>query len=61
MLEHLRELLDAVEVYKKALGDYARSDGQDSYSVIELPKLEIANVVLKALGVPLRPKHWMDR
>ncbi|HEY2390268.1 MAG TPA: hypothetical protein VGK22_03770 [Candidatus Angelobacter sp.] len=49
---------DAVARYKAALEKYELVAERESpsYSVIELPKLEIADALLESLGLPTSPR-----
>lgn len=61
MSDPLRGLSIAIARYQRALQDYelallADRGAQPSWSVIEHPKIEIADEVLKLLGLPTAPE-----
>lgn len=49
---------DAITRYKTALKEYEHAANGDcrSYSMIEVPKLEIADALLENLGLPTGPR-----
>ena len=54
-------LEEAVDQYMDSLHRYEISDDQPSYSIVEIPKLQIADQILKLLDLPTGPrsnKQW---
>lgn len=49
---------DAIEAYLEAVRLYEATSEAQSYSVIEIPKCEIADVILKSLGLPTGPRAF---
>ena len=49
-------LAGRIEAYLDAVADYERCAEAQSYSVIEGPKIEIADAVLSLLGLPTGPR-----
>ena len=47
---------EAVSLYMDAIHQYEASRTQPSYSVIEIPKLQIADQILKLLDLPTGPR-----
>ena len=54
---------DAIEQYLEAVRLYEATDEAQSYTVIEIPKVGIANVILESLGLPTGPRmfHLIDK
>ena len=52
---HWIKLHEAIEQYLDSLRQYETSDDQPSYSMIEMPKLHIADQILKLLNLPTGP------